>query len=325
MLKHLREYLTLGSLATVASVVGIAGGANALFGSHGGGGGGGGGGGLPGAMTYVPQDQAGADTDWQTLLSHLTGAEGSQFAALMPFLTQMFSSGAAGIPGMQGRLTGYGDRLEGQAGTAYGAAGGLRAAGGQMWADALDPQNALRDRTQQRVVEGARGADSARGIAMGGVSSGNEGQAVSNFNLDWNDRQLGREATGMHGLTSAYDSAGRYDSMGNADLAGASSMFQGSMALPFNFANLFSGAMNNGIYQPAGGIQSQIGSYLGLGQSGANSAFGQQQTNLNNLTTGISQFGNSPGMGWLQNFFGPAASGGSGASSTVDNTTWGGA
>jgi len=323
MLKMLREYFTLGSLATVAAVVGIGSGIYSMTRSGGGGGGGGGGGaGLPGAMTYVPQHQGQADDMWQTLLQQMMGAEGGQADMLMPFLRDAFTN--SGYGDLATMMRGWGGDLAGQAGGARGAAGGLRAAGGQMWNTALDPENALHDRTQQRVTDASRAATSARGIGMSPQAGGMETDAVSNFNLDWNDRQLGRQATGMHGLTSAYDSAGRYDQLANADLVGAQSMYQGAGAMPFNLANLFSGAMTNCVYGPASGIMSNLGSYMGLGQAGSAANFNQGQTNLNNLTTGLSQFGQSPGYSWLSNFFTPDSSG-SGASGYVDPNGWGGA
>jgi hypothetical protein len=281
----------------------------------------GGGSGVPGSMTYVPQHQGQADDMWQTLLTQMMGAEGGSADMLVPFLRDAFAN--SGYGDLATLMRSWGGTLEGQAGTAYDRAQGLRAAGGQMWGTALDPENALHDRTQGRVTDASRVATSARGIGMSPQAAGMETDAVSNFNLDWNDRQLGREATGMQGLTSAYDSAGRYSQLGNADLAGAQSMYQGAGALPFNLASLFSGAMTNGVYGPASGIMGNLGSYMGLGQSGSNASFGQGQTNLNNLTTGLSQFSQSPGMGWLSNFFTPS-SGGSGASGYVDPNGWGG-
>lgn len=313
----LRSYFFLGSLATVAAVVGIAGGVSSLARSGGGGGGGGGGGsGLPGAMTYVPQDQGGADSSWQQLLQQMTGAEGTQASTLTPFLQNAFAN--SGYGDLTGMMRGWGGTLAGQAGQAYGAGQNLMGAGGQLWSTALDPQNALHDALQQQTVDESRAATSARGIGMSAQSAGMESEALDNFNTNWQNQQLGRQLQGMQGLTSAYNASGQQSQLGNADLVGAQSMYQGAGALPFNLAQLYSGGMNSGVYQPAAGIQGQIGQYLGLGQSGSNSAFGQGQTGLNNFTTGLQQLGQQP---WLQNFFASPGAAGSGYQSNAPDVT----
>ena len=298
MLLKIRDYLTLGTLSTVASVVGIVSGGEALFGNHGGGGGGGGGGGA-GATAYVPQWQGGADQMWQQIMQQLGGDIGGERAALLPFLMNAFSSASAGVPALQARLGGYGDVMERTGNNFLGAQMDLEHAGSDLWQLARDPQNALHDRTQQQVVDAARGADSARGIGMGSYSAGNEGNTVSNFNIDWQNNLLSRAATGMQGLTGAYDAAGRQGQAGDAALAGAGSMFQSAMALPFDLSSLFTGSMNS-MYSPYGALTGNLQQYLGLGQSAGQNAFNQQQTGLNNLTTGLNQLSQQP---WMQNFF----------------------
>jgi hypothetical protein len=69
---------------------------------------------------------------------------------------------------------------------------------------ALDPQEDLRSREEQELTERVRAAQAARGLDLSGVGAGMETEALSDFALDWQDRMLGRAATGA----SAFGSLG---------------------------------------------------------------------------------------------------------------------
>lgn len=76
-------------------------------------------------------------------------------------------------------------------------------AGQNTYNTSLDPQNALRDRMQGQVVDATRGAQSARGIAMGAQGAGLESDAVSKFLQDWNNQQLNRQSQGVQSFAQA--------------------------------------------------------------------------------------------------------------------------
>lgn len=128
-----------------------------------------------------------------------------------------------------------------------------------------DPQNQLHDFLQQQTVDNSRAGTSARGIGMSGNSAGIENDATRNFNMDWQNQQLARQAQG----TQAFAGAGQ-------------------------------GAAQAGLANNA-------------------QAFTQNQTGMNNLTTGLGQvFGNgglfgsggggAGGVGsWLTSMFGGGA------------------
>jgi len=77
------------------------------------------------------------------------------------------------------------------------------AAGQNTYNTALDPQQQLQDRTQQRVVDASRAGSSARGLAMSPYSAGIENEAVKNFNIDWQNQQLNRQVAGTNALVGA--------------------------------------------------------------------------------------------------------------------------
>ena len=89
-------------------------------------------------------------------------------------------------------------------------------AGQNTYTAGLDPQNALRDRTQQRVVDASRAGTSARGIGMSPVAAGMENEAVRNFNIDWNAGQLDRMAKGTQAFTGAGNTAANAGVANNA-------------------------------------------------------------------------------------------------------------
>lgn len=324
MTPSIREYLRPGFVSWIPAIVAVISAVTSDSGSGGGGGGGGSSG--PGAQAYVPTGQHSVDQSWQSIINGLMTQMGGQASTLTPLLNGALSSTGGLYQQLASALTGYGNQVGG-AGTAMINHGqDLYGAGSQLWHDAQDPENALRDRTQQRVVDSSRAASSARGIGTSGESVGMENNAVSNFNLDWNDRQLGREIQGMQGMTGAYDAAGRQITGGAGNLGASASMFREAGALPFELSNMYSGSMASGVYDPMRNLLANLQSYLGLGQSATAQSFGQGQTNLNNLTSGLSTMFNSPGWNSIaQNFSGGSGSTGSGGSTTVDDTGWGGA
>ena len=95
------------------------------------------------------------------------------------------------LRGNQDYTGGAADSLRAQAATQQGRADDL-------WDLGRDPQNQLHDYMRTMTSQGARGADSARGIAMGPASSGNENEALRNFEMGWQNNQLNRATTGFN-------------------------------------------------------------------------------------------------------------------------------
>lgn len=78
----------------------------------------------------------------------------------------------------------------------------LFAAGQNTYNTSRNPMQGY-DMYAQRTQDQSRAADSARGITMGGVSAGNENDAMRKFNIDWANTNLGREATGVGAFANA--------------------------------------------------------------------------------------------------------------------------
>jgi hypothetical protein len=324
------------SLATVGAIVGIGSGINSLTGGSlfgGGSSGSSGGGGSP--YQYIPTGQNLGDTSWQSLLQSLMSGANQAGSAVNPQLQQAYqqlngldpsgmldASNRAG--GYYGNLAGSEDQMQNllirQAQTNTGAQNDLMRAGQQFNQTAQDPQNALRNQLQQQVTDASRAGTSARGIGMSGNAAGIENNDVQNFLMNWQNNQLQRQATGLQGLTGAYQQAGQQGQNVGANLTGAAGL--GTMAAgniqqsgqlpyaaylsaygqPFANANAYTGAQS-GVNNQYAGIMSQIIPYLNFGSGATNNAFGQSQTGLNNLTTGLGQLGQSNIWNSLGNLF----------------------
>ncbi len=179
----------------------------------------------------------------------------------------------------------------------------------------FDPQTDLYNRTFQQQLDQQRAGQAARGIATTPYGAGLENQANNNFNIDWQNAQLGRQNTALQGAGYGLNSGGNAINLGqNVSTLGVNQLGQ-SAALPYSTANTIGGnqfgALNQyGQFgQAAGaGAQQQIQDYLqylGIGNqaggvanqgyanqlTGQNQQFNQGQTLGKNLGSGLSGLG----------------------------------
>jgi len=285
-MRFLRGYLRLG-LGTVASIVGIASGANSLFG-----GGSGSSGSGPGGTNYQPSGQPQIDQNFQKIIQQLMQSGQQQGATAQPGINAGYAATQPGGPfgNLQALISGYGNTLQNQGTQGQANENALYGAGSQVFQTALDPQNALRNQLQQQVTDASRAGTSARGIGMSGNAAGIENQDVNNFLINWQNQQLHRQLAGLQGMSGAYNAGATQANQVGRDVAGAAGLQNTAALLPFQFANAFSGA-SQGANQQLAGLTPQLLAYLGYGQTAGNNQFGQQQTGLNNLTTGLGQLG----------------------------------
>lgn len=314
------------SLATTAAAIGIGTSLYNTFGKDNGG--------SSSSSTYVPTGLGGADQAWQQMLQQAMQQQGNIAGAANPAMMAAFNRMLgintqpmidAGIEsgGYYGNLAqsqdAYHNLLVDAAHRDFAGQGRLQGAGDAIWNTALDPNNALRDRLAGQVGQQSRAASTARGIGMSPQSAMMETQALDRFGQDWQDRLLGRQATGLQGMAGAYDMGNRLGASAGQNLTGASNL--GTMAaenlqrrgttpiqmmmqaygLPMQAAGMFTGAQG-GVNQLGGNLMSQIIPYMNSGQGATNQAYGQGQTNLNNFTTGLQQLSKSP---FLQNVWTP--------------------
>lgn len=191
----------------------------------------------------------------------------------------------------------------------------------QIMNTAFDPQRGLYDRTFQQAIEQTRAGQAARGIVTSPYGAGLEDQAIRNFNLDWQDRQLGRQTSGAGAAGTLLNDAGR-NIIGGTTLAGqAPQAFTTAAGIPYStYQGIGNDKLNallasTGVPQQAfqdfmsyitGGNQSNSvanqNSALALQQ--ANSTFSQNQTLGQGLGSAFSGLSNPNNWNWLNSMYG---------------------
>lgn len=297
---RLTAFLSPAFLGTAAAVVGIGAGLNSMFGDSGGGSGPAG---YSGPPVYMPQGTRRADNLWMNLLRGGVRDTRGLERNIRPFLSQYLGGMREATPIAQADYSQMADMAR-----AYSALMGQ--GGRQAYETAMDPQNALYDRTLQRIQDAERAGQSARGIAMSPYAAGLEGDAVRNFNIDWENNLLKRQLAGLSGMQGAFTgSLGFGEAAPQAEIAGA--------AIPAGTADTYSALVSKGILGPQAAWMSQIIPYMNQGMGAQANAFGQfatgqemdfrnQQAGLSNIYGGLGALDtmmNQPGS-WLNTMWG---------------------
>lgn len=307
--------------AVGGAAVGVVG--NYLLNSNKGGGGGG-----SSQPYYTPSGLSGTDMGWQNAFANEQAIAGQTAGNTNPMYAQSLAQqqGINYQPFIQaGQQAGqqYGQLATqaGQQAAMYGqGAQGAQQAQQQIYQSAFDPQQALYDRTQGQLQDQVRAGQAARGLGVSGVGAGLEDQAMSNFNIDWQNNQLARQQQGIQGMGQAGQLMG-------ADLTAQQQAGQQQIGYGMQGAQVPIQAQQWAAQQPAQAAQQYQQQMLGNQQmygnvmSGAlpymNQGQGAQQQNYQNVaaqnaanTNLMTQLGSKvidsyqqPGS-WLNNAFG---------------------
>lgn len=315
-----------------------------------GGDGGGGGGyssnqGSGGPQYYIPTGLSSADTNWQNAYGQAENLANNANTQTLPLYQktlaaqnainyQPWQSAAIDVSHQYDWLNTIASQQGNQYGDAANRASGqqqsLYGAGNQVYQTALDPQNALYGRTQQQLQDQVRAGQAARGLGNSAVGAAEENQAMSNFNIDWQNQQLARQAQGLQAMGQASNAGGAQGQLYGADMAAQMASYgaipgntmqsgqiqaktaqeianmpaQNAAAYASNLAN------NQALY---GQLMNQSIPYMNYGTgatNGAYNAFSGQQANQNQQSAAM---GNAIGGivsqsglgGWLnKNIFG---------------------
>lgn len=183
--------------------------------------------------------------------------------------------GAANAAGSQ--YAGLASLLQGNANQNFATQNSLLNAGQNIYNMGLDPQNALYNRTAQQVTDQSNAVNSMYGLGSSGAGAGVTNQALSNFNIDWQNQQLSRALQGLQGYAGAATTAGQYGELGtsqanavpgNTLLSGSTpySVGQSIASTPGSLANTFGSYLNSNLYGPAEGLMGSIIPYMNYGQ-----------------------------------------------------------
>jgi len=207
--------------------------------------------------------------------SNLAPVAGGAFGAAPWFMNQGNAAAAQAQP------------LFNQSGQAFGAGASILPYMNPVLASGFDPQNALYNRTAQQVQDQTRAAEAARGVATTPYGAGVEGQTMSNFNIDWQNQQLARQAQAA-GAASGILGAGMGAFGTGGQLAGQGGNLMNTAGGLYGQGV---GALNTGanIMNTAGGLQN-------MGLSGLNTAAGITGQGVSDIATGANIYGTGSGI-----------------------------
>jgi hypothetical protein len=232
----------------------------------------------------------------------------------------------AGTAGNLGQLQALGQYGVGQGVTGMGM-NQLAPYAGQVMNTAFDPQQQLYNRMAQQTMDQSGAINAMTGVGTTPYGAGLQNQAMSNFNIDWQNQQLGRQTQGLGAAGQALGQAGSLAQLGQGMAAGAPGQYLQSAGLPYGVQQQIGGAQMGALGQlgqygqqasqiPQMQIQDYLG-YLGAGNQAGGVAnqtanLGLQQSNLafnqnaqyaNSIYGGLGAlggrgYGMSGGSGW---------------------------
>jgi len=255
-------------------------------------------------QAYIGNDRQGMDTNFQGAYGNYQNLSNQTQNNTSPEAYQTYQGmynnpqANAYMSGAQNSANMYGQ----QAGSANTASGQQYQAANQLYQQAFDPQTSLYNQQLGQLNDATNASEYSRGIASSPYGASITANADSNFQNQWQNQQLGREAQGVQAMNGANQGA-----MGLGQNSAQMYGLQGST--PYNAQNTIYGnqgtAINNyqASQQPYMTQQNQLQSnslgYMNGAQSAQNQAFNQNQTNQNNLNNSLSQL-----SGPMQNAFG---------------------
>ena len=296
--------------------------------------GGGNGGTLP---MYMPTGEASVDQSWQNMYNQQGQIANQTNQQTSPYYGQSLAQGeninyqpylqgaqqAGNMYGQvgqaaQGQMAGYGQ----QAQTALGQQQQMYSAGNQIMQTAFDPQNALFNQTQQTLQDQVNAGQAARGLGNSAEGAMEESNAMSNFDINWQNNQLQRQAQGISSGVAANQAGVQqgnlYGQDQSAGLAAGNSAataygLQGQTPMQAQqYAAAQPGAVANQYQQYMAGQQGMnttamngAQSYMGLGQTAGSANYDAstaQNTANTNLftqlgTAGVNYFNSQPAQG----------------------------
>lgn len=254
---------------------------------------GGGGGGATGQGTYngvyIPQSLGAADSLYSSGFTPLQNAssniQNNPYAGL--------AQNTANQAGAYGTGT-LAPAEQGAASQLFGLGNQASPYASQILQTGFDPQNALYNRTQQQVTDQLNAQNALNGLSSTPYGAGVAGQGISNFNIDWQNQQLQRQATAAQGYGALTNSIGQaYSGAAGLGTQGFNTLNTAG-SLPYN---TYQGQQTNDI-NAIGSQGAYAQPYLGLGNasgalglSASNAAFAQQQQLSQQLGQGLSGLG----------------------------------
>ena len=229
--------------------------------------------------TYQYSGQSAADTGAQ---------QGIQGLSQMPNYAQQLYGQYAPALGSMSQQTSYNPQQTVDAGNnIQSSVSGLPGYANQTLQTGYDPQSSLYNRTQQQLQDQTRAGLEARGLDMTPYGAGVEGQTMSNFDIDWQNTQLGRQQTAAGTANSLL---GQYAGSTGAGASLSAGVPQQQLAAAQGLSSLGTGS-----YQLPQQVISDYMQYLQGGTSADNSAVSNYSAQANAANAYNKQLGDSLG------------------------------
>ena len=294
---------------------------------------------------YTPQGLTAADTAWQQEFGNQQNTVSQTGSTVQPLYQQSLNAqqgidysqylqGAqqagqsyTGLANMAGNQAGiYGQAAQ----TAQGQQSNLYANANQVAQTAFDPQNALYAQTQQQLSDQVNAGQAQRGLGISPVGGSEYNQAMSNFDINWQNQQLARQTQGLQAQATGSQAGAQQGTLMGADLAAQLSA-QGQVPtyqqqagqVPTTAQQYVAGqpAANAAAYQTNmgqlanlyGGVESSAIPYMNAGVGASQT---QQQFNAQQQAAGAAAGSQLGGM------LGNVAASAYGASSAYNPSSW---
>jgi len=180
----------------------------------------------------IGQGMQSAGSNLQNLTQNYLGGVQGQVGNLLANPYQQLAQSGANQAGGMLQNTGASTYGQGQQ-FSNAAAGGLPAAG-DVLNTAFDPQQQLYNRSLQQTQDQIGTLLARTGLTDSGAGGKIAADALNNFNIDWQNNQLGRQTQGLQSYTNALTGAGQNLAQGaNLQTGGAGTLAQGAQ-LPFS-------------------------------------------------------------------------------------------
>jgi hypothetical protein len=233
----------------------------------------------PNLSVYQPQYTSGADTGAYTGIQSISNNN--------PYLQNQGAYQTIEAMGLNDPYAGANQTAANAAGVQYGNVGTQGAAGStalnsaalQTLNTATDPQNQLYNRTNQQVTDAANVANAMNGLSGSPFGAGVADAANQNFNINWQNNQLQRDATGLSSAGGAMTTAQNVGS--NAAAATGLSGAIPNQAYITNLNNASNALNNYGTSQmnANNNTQTAVGDFQNYLNEGANQSNVQAQNN----------------------------------------------
>jgi len=332
--------MPFGYVAAAGTLASIGGQIAGAVGGGGGSGYGQGGGNTSPPPAYQPTAQPQADQYYQQVLASQAAQANNVPNQLVPQIwnynkamqANPYAGGAQrGAVAAGNYATGtLAPQLQGASSSLFGLGAGAAPYGQKILQTGFDPQQALYNRTAQQVRDQSNAINAMYGLGSSPAGAGLSDQAMSNFNIDWQNQQLRRQAEAAQGYGGLVNTAGRAYAGGSDIGATIPGVIASGSGLPYqqylaNLGNNLAGINNTSgaitqAYAPGINLETAANNYMKTGQSatsigqlGAAQNLANQNANFAGLGTALRSLGNMKGL------FGS----GSGGGTNYGNTPYG--